>query len=126
MKFSLISCVLIGAAIATPLSQQAPAERRNKHLRPVLGKRDDSTATGQPIRSGLGGPLLGGTNHQIDLQNPANLGSEATDAGVVPNLVWSFSNSHTRLLSGGWVREQVVTDLPSSKDIAAAQQHLVS
>jgi oxalate decarboxylase/phosphoglucose isomerase-like protein (cupin superfamily) len=43
---------------------------------------------------------------------------------VVPNLKWSFSDSRTRLLKGGWVREQVVTDLPSSQDISAAQQHL--
>lgn len=67
---------------------------------------------------------IGGTNHQIDLQNPDNLGRQSTDAGVVPNLKWSFSDSRTRILNGGWVREQVVTDLPSSHDIAGAQQHL--
>ena len=33
-------------------------------------------------------------------------------AGNVPNLKWSFSLSHTRLLNGGWIREQTVTDLP--------------
>lgn len=66
----------------------------------------------------------GGTNKQLDLQNPDNLGQQSTDAGVVPNLKWSFSDSKTRLLKGGWVREQVITDLPSSHDIAAAQQHL--
>ena len=66
----------------------------------------------------------GGTNKQIDLQNPDNLGAQSTDNGVVPNLKWSFSDSKTRLLNGGWVREQVITDLPSSHDIAAAQQHL--
>ena len=66
----------------------------------------------------------GGTNQALDLQNPDNLGASATDNGVVPNLKWSFSDSKTRLFPGGWVREQVVTDLPASKDIAAAQQHL--
>ena len=60
----------------------------------------------------------------MDLQNPNNLGAQSTDNGVVPNLKWSFSDSKTRIFPGGWVREQVVTDLPSSKDIAAAQQHL--
>ena len=65
-----------------------------------------------------------GTNHQIDLQNPANLGQESTDNGLVPNLKWSFSDSKTRLFKGGWVREQVITDLPASTDIAAAQVHL--
>lgn len=66
----------------------------------------------------------GGTNKQIDLQNPDNLGAQSTDNGVVPNLKWSFSDSKTRILAGGWVREQVITDLPASHDIAAAQQHL--
>ncbi|KAB5545753.1 oxalate decarboxylase oxdD [Coniochaeta sp. 2T2.1] len=80
---------------------------------------------GQPIDSnGKGAPLLGGTNKQIDLQNPDNLGRQSTDNGVVPNLKWSFSDSRTRLLNGGWVREQVIQDLPQSHDISAAQQHL--
>ncbi|KAK3330695.1 oxalate decarboxylase oxdD [Apodospora peruviana] len=80
---------------------------------------------GQPIDGkGKGAPILGGTNKQIDLQNPDNLGQQSTDNGVVPNLKWSFSDSKTRLLRGGWVREQVITDLPASHDIAAAQQHL--
>ncbi|KAK3336360.1 RmlC-like cupin domain-containing protein [Cercophora scortea] len=81
---------------------------------------------GQPIDGkGKGAVILGGTNQQIDLQNPDNLGQQSTDNGVVPNLKWSFSDSKTRILKGGWVREQVITDLPSSHDIAAAQQHLV-
>ncbi|KAI5918031.1 RmlC-like cupin domain-containing protein [Camillea tinctor] len=80
---------------------------------------------GQPIDgNGKGAPFSGGTNHQIDLQNPDNLGQQSTDNGVVPNLKWSFSDSKTRILRGGWVREQVVTDLPESRDIASAQQHL--
>lgn len=66
----------------------------------------------------------GGTNKALDLLNPANLGQEPTDSGTVVNLKWSFSDSHTRLLNGGWVREQVITDLPSSGDISGAQQHL--
>lgn len=34
---------------------------------------------GQPIdNNGKGAPLLGGTNHQIDLQNPDNLGGQST------------------------------------------------
>ena len=45
--------------------------------------------------TGKGAPILGGTNHQIDLDNQANLGEESTDNGVVPNLKWRFSDSHT-------------------------------
>jgi oxalate decarboxylase len=68
--------------------------------------------------------MIGGTNTQLDLQNPDNLGAESTDAGLVVNLKWSFSDSKTKIFNGGWTREQVVTDLPSSQDIAGAQQHL--
>ncbi|KAG8667978.1 hypothetical protein FPOAC2_13188 [Fusarium poae] len=81
---------------------------------------------GQPYNgNGKGSVILGGTNEELDLQNPDNLGRQSTDNGVVPNLKWSFSDSKTRLLKGGWVREQVIQDLPSSHDISGAQQHLV-
>ncbi|KKY29665.1 putative oxalate decarboxylase [Diaporthe ampelina] len=80
---------------------------------------------GQPIDgAGRGGPILGGTNHQLDLQNPSNLGQQPTDSGVVPNLKWSFSQSRTRISAGGWTRKQTITDLPASHDMSAAQQHL--
>lgn len=91
-----------------------------------LSKRDrPQFDTGQPIDgAGKGGPILGATNHQLDLQNPSNLGQQPTDNGIVPNLKWSFSQSKTRISNGGWTRKQTITDLPSSHDISAAQQHL--
>ncbi|PTB43698.1 uncharacterized protein TrAFT101_002252 [Trichoderma asperellum] len=92
---------------------------------PGLQGRSRGFDDGEPISpDGKGGPFSGGTNHQLDLQNPNNLGEQSTDNGVVPNLKWSFSDSRTRILKGGWVREQVVTDLPSSQDVAGAQFHL--
>ncbi|KAH8176776.1 cupin domain-containing protein [Sarocladium implicatum] len=93
---------------------------------PSVDKRDGGKFDeGQPISAdGKGGPIAGGTNKQLDLQNPSNLGQQPTDNGIVPNLKWSFSDSKTRLLNGGWVREQVIQDLPASHDIAGAQQHL--
>ncbi|BCS23750.1 uncharacterized protein APUU_40194S [Aspergillus puulaauensis] len=89
-------------------------------------KRDAGFPSGQPIDGkGKGAPILGGTNHAIDLQNPDNLGAQSVDHGAVPNLKWSFSDSKTNIFPGGWTREQVVTDLPQSHDIAGAQQHLI-
>ncbi|CAI6092695.1 unnamed protein product [Clonostachys chloroleuca] len=91
----------------------------------VVARDNSGFDKGQPISSdGKGGPILGGTNPARDLENPDNLGRQSTDSGIVPNLKWSFSDSKTRLLNGGWVREQVIQDLPQSHDIAAAQQHL--
>lgn len=99
--FHIIAGLLLGAQFLTVTAV------------PQLERRDAGLGKGQPIDSkGKGAPLLGGTNKQIDLQNPDNLGAQSTDNGVVPNLKWSFSDSKTRLLNGGWVREQVIQDLP--------------
>ncbi|KAH6844480.1 RmlC-like cupin domain-containing protein [Chaetomium sp. MPI-CAGE-AT-0009] len=89
------------------------------------GKGGPQFGKGQPIDgNGKGAPLLGGTDQQIDISNPDNLGQQSTDNGIVPNLKWRFSDSKTRLFKGGWLREQVIQDLPQSHDISAAQQHL--
>ncbi|QKX57655.1 uncharacterized protein TRUGW13939_04773 [Talaromyces rugulosus] len=89
-------------------------------------QRRDGFSDGEPINdaTGKGAPIIGGTNHELDLQNPDNLGEETTDAGYVPNLKWSFSDSKTNIYPGGWSREQIISDLPLSTDIAGAQQHL--
>ncbi|KAF2019899.1 thermophilic glucose-6-phosphate isomerase [Aaosphaeria arxii CBS 175.79] len=91
----------------------------------VVKREESQFKLGQPIDGkGKGAPILGGTNKDVDLANPSNLGEQSTDAGTVPNLKWRFSDSKTKIFPGGWVREQVDNDLPQSHDIAAAQQHL--
>lgn len=75
----------------------------------------------EPMRGALGYKFLSESNADIDRQNIDNVAAPPTDAGTVPNLKWSMSLSHTRLLKGGWVREQTITDLPPSKDIAGAE-----
>ncbi|KAH6674224.1 oxalate decarboxylase [Halenospora varia] len=122
MKFiNLVSSLSLVAtlALASPFSEKVYGEANAQ----LIEKRD---ANGQPIDpvTGKGGPILGGTNHQIDLANPDNLAAQSTDNGLVTNLKWSFSDSKTKIFNGGWTRTQVVTDLPSSHDIASAQQHL--
>ncbi|KAF8463075.1 RmlC-like cupin domain-containing protein [Kalaharituber pfeilii] len=105
--------------------------RTTKHLRPVVERRGVNPHTDEygpgphPIQGDRGAPILAGTNHEIDTQEPNALTPPPTDNGAVVNLKWAFSHSRTRLLKGGWVRQQLVTDLPPSKDIAAAQMHLV-
>lgn len=108
-----------GIAQGTPLQKRAAApgfttgspDNGNGKGGPILGKSLYSTDNLQLT------DLLGGTNKQIDLQNPDNLGRQSTDAGTVVNLKWSFSDSKTKIFNGGWTRTQVVTDLPSSHDI---------
>ena len=92
---------------------------------PKTGKGAVISGTPKPSRMRLSVyQVAGGTNHPLDLQNPNGLGQQSTDAGTVPNLKWSFSLSKTNIFPGGWTRTQVVQDLPQSKDIAGAQQHL--
>lgn len=114
MKLLSLICALSSVSIAA--------------AKPTKRQSDDSgygfESGEQQSPSGKDAPILGGTNPYVDITNQANLGEESTDNGVAPNLKWRFSDSHTRLLPGGWVREQVITDLPASTDIAAAQQHL--
>lgn len=114
MKFTsvtaLVASCLVGSTLAAPRLETRDEDKFNQGL---------------PIsKTGKGGPINGGTNHELDVQNPDNLGQQSTDNGIVPNLKWSFSDSKTRILKGGWVREQVIQDLPQSHDISGAQQHL--
>lgn len=75
----------------------------------------------EPISGKKGYHFLHESNTAIDKQNLDYLHPPSTDQGNLPNTKWSFSLSHTRLLRGGWVREQTVTDLPASKEVSAAE-----
>ncbi|THG97429.1 hypothetical protein EW026_g4571 [Hermanssonia centrifuga] len=113
---------------------------KNRHLRPedhILHTKRGSVsspdvgqianfngADPEPIRGATGDTFISNSNHAIDMQNVDNVAAPTTDAGTVPNLKWSMSLSHTRLLKGGWVREQVITDLPPAKDVAGAELRL--
>lgn len=142
MKFSQLALAILCASgcSASPVPDTAAVSE--KQIYPPLVKRQGFNE-GEPIDGqGNGAPFSGlcsriwsiypqltcgqdATNHQIDLDNPDNLGAaDSTDAGVVPNNKWPFSDSSSKLYKGGWLREQVVTDLPSSPDISAAQLHL--
>lgn len=138
----LASLLLIFFHMLHPIAQAAPTNYDYANLltpqappvqhlsaSSIFPERDNDEAPqfplGQPIDgAGKGAPILGGTNQPLDVQNPSNLGQQATDNGVVPNLKWSFSQSKTRLANGGWSREQVIQDLPQSHDVAAAQLNL--
>jgi oxalate decarboxylase len=119
---ALLCAGLASAAPKAPPQPGQPISADGKGA-PLLGNELPQIIS-EAVDKSLTIAITGGTNKQLDLQNPDNLRQQSTDNGVVPNLKWSFSDSHTRLLKGGWVREQVVTDLPASPDISAAQQHL--
>jgi oxalate decarboxylase len=79
----------------------------------------------QPIRSdGAGGPDYGPRDVMRDIENPDMLVPPATDAGLMPNLKMSFSDTHMQLNHGGWSREITVRDLPVATTLAGVNMSL--
>lgn len=78
----------------------------------------------EPIKGNKGGTVLGPTNSERDAQNPDTLIPPSTDYGTLPNLKWSFADSHMRLQEGGWSRQTTQRELPISTEIAAVNMRL--
>ena len=78
----------------------------------------------QPIRGNLGAPVIGPRNLPIERENPDQLAPPRTDSGTVPNLKFSFSASHNRLLTGGWAREVTLRELPVATELAGVNMRL--
>src|SRR5882757_9772935 len=79
----------------------------------------------QPSRApGVGGTDPGPRNLVRDRQNPDILNPPSTDHGTLPNLRFSFSDSHVRQESGGWTRQVTVRELGISKGIAGVNMRL--
>ncbi len=78
----------------------------------------------QPIRGNLGAPVIGPRNLPIERENADQLAPPLTDSGTVPNLKFSFSATHNRLLTGGWAREVTVRELPVATELAGVNMRL--
>jgi oxalate decarboxylase len=94
----------------------------------LTAARAAGAQTGEPIpqpqRPGHGGTDPGPRNLAHDRQNPDILVPPSTDHGTLPNLRFSFSDSHMRLESGGWTRQVTVRELGVSKDVAGVNMRL--
>lgn len=101
---SLALVYLVSAAPA-PLTDSVIAVDGSSDLNPVLWG-SDSDITPEPIRGSSGATSISVQNLALDLQNPDQLAPPTTDSGPVQNSKWSFSQSHNRLASGGWARQQ--------------------
>lgn len=87
--------------------------------------RENHDRIPQPIRSdGTGGPDFGPRDVMRDIENPDMLVPPATDAGLMPNLKMSFSDTHMQLNHGGWSREITVRDLPIATTLAGVNMSL--
>jgi oxalate decarboxylase len=78
----------------------------------------------EPVIDGRGATIMGPRNVPLERENPHLLASPGTDAGTIPNLKFSFSAAHNRLLSGGWSREVTVRELPVATTLAGVNMRL--
>ncbi|WCK52500.1 oxalate decarboxylase family bicupin [Aneurinibacillus sp. Ricciae_BoGa-3] len=79
----------------------------------------------QPIRNdGAGAPDFGPRDVMRDLENPDMLVPPVTDAGTIPNLKFSFSDTYMQLNQGGWSREVTVRQLPIATTLAGVNMSL--
>ncbi|MBP1991538.1 oxalate decarboxylase family bicupin [Paenibacillus eucommiae] len=79
----------------------------------------------QPIRKdGAGATDCGPRDVMRDLENPDMLVPPVTDSGTVPNLKFSFSDTHMQLNHGGWSREVTVRELPIATTLSGVNMRL--
>jgi oxalate decarboxylase len=79
----------------------------------------------QPIRNDYTGATdFGPRDIMRDIENPDMLVPPVTDAGLIPNLKFSFSDTHMQLNHGGWSREITVRELPIATTLAGVNMRL--
>ncbi|MFL0197035.1 cupin domain-containing protein [Clostridium sp. WILCCON 0269] len=90
----------------------------DKKMQKKLDELKNSTIP-EPIRSdGAGAKDLGPRDIMRDGQNTDMLVPPATDYGLMPNLKFSFADTHMRINPGGWSREITERELPISTTFA--------
>jgi oxalate decarboxylase len=84
-----------------------------------------SAAEPEPSRApGIGGTDPGPRDPVRAAENPDIINPPATDHGTLPNLRFSYADSHIRQSSGGWTRQITVRELGVSKAIAGVNMRL--
>lgn len=83
-----------------------------------------SDTSSVPLREGKGATILGPRNRPREAEARDLVRPPGTDKGSVPNLRWSFADSHNRIEPGGWARETTVRELPVSTAMAGVNMRL--
>jgi len=78
----------------------------------------------EPIRGNDGANIAGPTNPARQAQDPFTVTPPGTDHGTLPNMKWSFTDSHARIEEGGWARETTIRELPISTAMAGVNMRL--
>lgn len=92
----------------------------------VLAGAQGARAAGvDPSRkAGIGGTDPGPIDPMREGENPDIVNPPATDHGTLPNLRFSYADSHVRQESGGWTRQITERELGVSKPIAGVNMRL--
>lgn len=80
----------------------------------------------QPIRvqDSTGGTDPGPRDVLRDIENPDMFVPPVTDNGGTPNLKFSFSDTHMKMLEGGWTRQITQNELPIATTLAGVDMRL--
>jgi oxalate decarboxylase len=78
----------------------------------------------EPVRDGEGADIVGPRNAERERQDPFTVRPPTSDHGTMPNLKWSFADSHIRIEEGGWARETTIRELPISKAMSGVNMRL--
>ncbi|CAO4185811.1 oxalate decarboxylase family bicupin [Methylorubrum extorquens] len=91
----------------------------------ALGAGPARSAEGpSPLRGSKGADILGPRNARREAEDPFTVAPPKTDHGTMPNLKWSFADSHMRLEEGGWARQTTMRELPISTAMAGVNMRL--
>jgi oxalate decarboxylase len=90
----------------------------------TLARAETGEQVLEPRRPGRGGSNPGPKNTGRMQQNPDIVSPPASDHGTLPNLRFSFDDSHVRLERGGWTRQVTARELGISKNIAGVNMRL--
>jgi oxalate decarboxylase len=117
----------IVSSIANPISRRnmlAATAAGGLLTATTLAQAQTAETMPQTRRPGRGGSNPGPKNPVRASQNPDIISPPATDHGTLPNLRFSFDDSHVRLEPGGWTRQVTTRELGVSKNIAGVNMRL--
>lgn len=83
-----------------PVNNIRYAKKITKNDRNPTDAKIDPYGTGvrpEPYRNGLGASILGPRNRDREKQDPDMIRPPSTDSGHMPNLKWSFADSHMKI-----------------------------
>ncbi|KXL46990.1 hypothetical protein M433DRAFT_3737 [Acidomyces richmondensis BFW] len=126
------TALLFTACISAPVDQKPVGQRvvkspYDRGYNDPYDRKHDTFGEGiqpLPIRNGRGDNMMGPRNKDRERQNPDLIRPPSTDHGNLPNLRWSFADSHIRIEEGGWTRQTTVRELGASKEIAGVNMRL--